>query len=85
MHSQRGANPFTSVSRKIEKTGHAVSLASHRIVGARQFLSAWRALPRGPLCFAGAEWNMRILLIEDDVQIGTSLMRALKDADYAVD
>ncbi|CDY79754.1 Two-component system response regulator QseB [Caballeronia glathei] len=28
---------------------------------------------------------MRILLIEDDVQIGTSLMRALKDADYAVD
>ncbi|SAK72312.1 two component transcriptional regulator [Caballeronia arationis] len=28
---------------------------------------------------------MRILLIEDDVQIGTSLLRALKDADYAVD
>jgi two-component system, OmpR family, response regulator len=28
---------------------------------------------------------MRVLLIEDDVQIGTSLLRALKDADYAVD
>lgn len=28
---------------------------------------------------------MRILLIEDDVQIGASLMRALKDANYAVD
>lgn len=28
---------------------------------------------------------MRILLIEDDVQIGQSLLRALKDADFSVD
>jgi DNA-binding response OmpR family regulator len=28
---------------------------------------------------------MRILLVEDDLQIGQSLMRALKDADYTVD
>jgi DNA-binding response OmpR family regulator len=28
---------------------------------------------------------MRVLLVEDDLQIGQSLMRALKDADYAVD
>jgi two-component system, OmpR family, response regulator len=28
---------------------------------------------------------MRILLVEDDLQIGQSLMRALKDAHYAVD
>jgi two-component system, OmpR family, response regulator len=28
---------------------------------------------------------MRVLLIEDDLQIGQSLMRALKDADYSVD
>jgi two-component system, OmpR family, response regulator len=28
---------------------------------------------------------MRVLLVEDDLQIGQSLMRALKDADYSVD
>src|ERR1700754_2670916 len=28
---------------------------------------------------------MRILLVEDDLQIGQSLLRALKDADYSVD
>jgi two-component system OmpR family response regulator len=28
---------------------------------------------------------MRILLIEDDLQIGQSLLRALKDADFSVD
>jgi len=28
---------------------------------------------------------MRVLLIEDDVQIGQSLLRALKDADFSVD
>jgi two-component system OmpR family response regulator len=28
---------------------------------------------------------MRVLLVEDDLQIGQSLMRALKDADFAVD
>jgi len=28
---------------------------------------------------------MRVLLIEDDLQIGQSLLRALKDADYSVD
>jgi two-component system OmpR family response regulator len=28
---------------------------------------------------------MRVLLVEDDVQIGQSLLRALQDADYAVD
>jgi two-component system OmpR family response regulator len=28
---------------------------------------------------------MRILLVEDDLQIGQSLMRALRDADYSVD
>ena len=28
---------------------------------------------------------MRVLLVEDDLQIGQSLMRALQDADYSVD
>ena len=28
---------------------------------------------------------MRVLLVEDDLQIGQSLMRALKDASYSVD
>jgi two-component system, OmpR family, response regulator len=28
---------------------------------------------------------MRVLIVEDDLQIGQSLMRALKDADYSVD
>jgi two-component system OmpR family response regulator len=28
---------------------------------------------------------MRVLLVEDDLQIGESLLRALQDADYAVD
>ena len=28
---------------------------------------------------------MRVLLVEDDLQIGQSLLRALQDADYSVD
>jgi DNA-binding response OmpR family regulator len=77
MHSLRGAKRSSPVSRTLKMTGRAFSVfpdPSGRIPG------AWRA----PFS-RDAGWNMRILLIEDDVQIGTSLMRALKDADYAVD
>ena len=77
MHSLRGAKRSSPVSRTLKMTGRAFSVfpdPSGRIPG------AWRA----PFS-RDAGWNMRILLMEDDVQIGTSLMRALKDADYAVD
>jgi two-component system OmpR family response regulator len=47
--------------------------------------AANRALPARHYRIIADRTIMRVLLVEDDLQIGQSLLRALKDADYSVD